>query len=144
MVSTSSTSHTLYFKNEHRLNRLEKVGIVSAGANYGGGSGTEYFYNAKLVSIGNSTTGKFATAKITVGTGGTISAVEIMDGGSAYGIGNIAIVGVQTSANHVVGVVSVTSIYNNADGIISLTGIFNKTFDDYNNNYRVLVFTLAM
>jgi hypothetical protein len=139
VVSTSSTSHTLYFKNEHRLNRLEKVGIVSAGANYGGGSGTEYFYNAKLVSIGNSTTGKFATAKITVGTGGTISAVEIMDGGSAYGIGNtLAIVGVQTSANHVVGVVSVTSIYNNADGIISLTGIFNKTFDDYNNNYRIV------
>ena len=139
IVSTSTTSHTIYYKNEHRLNRVEKVGIVSAGANYGSGGGTEYFYNAKLVAIGNSVTGKHATAKIKVGTGGTIAAVEIMDGGSAYGIGNtLAIVGVTTSANHVVGVVSVTSIYNNENSLVSLAGIPIKAFDGYNNNYRVV------
>ena len=139
VVSTSTTSHTIYYKNEHRLNRVEKVGIVSAGANYGSGGGTEYFYNAKLVSIGNSVTGKYATAKIKVGTGGTIAAIEIMDGGSAYGIGNtLAIVGVTTSANHVVGVVSVTSIYNNEDSLVSLAGIPIKAFYGYNNNYRVV------
>ena len=143
IVSTSTTSHTIYFATEHRLNRIEKVGIVSAGENYGSaGGGTEYYYNAKLVSIGNSVTGKHATAKITVGSGGTISAVEIMDGGSAYGIGNtLAIVGVTTSAGHVVGVVSVTSIYNNADSLLSLAGIFNKTYSGYNNNYRIVGIT---
>jgi hypothetical protein len=139
VVSTSTTSHTIYYKNEHRLNRVEKVGIVSAGENYGSGGGTEYFYNAKLVSIGNSVTGKYATAKIKVGTGGTIASVEIMDGGSAYGIGNtLAIVGVTTSANHIVGVVSVTSIYNNENSLVSLAGIPIKAFDGYNNNYRVV------
>ena len=139
IVSTSTTSHTIYYKNEHRLNRVEKVGIVSAGANYGSGGGTEYFYNAKLVAIGNSVTGKHATAKIKVGTGGTIASVEIMDGGSAYGIGNtLAIVGVTTSANHVVGVVSVTSIYSNENSLVSLAGIPIKAFDGYNNNYRVV------
>ena len=139
ITSSSETSHRIEFKNEHRLNRLEKVGISSFGSNYGSGTGTEHFYNAKLVSVGESDTGKFATAKITVGVGGTLSSVEIMDGGSAYSIGDtLAVVGVPTSANHVVGIVTVTSIYDNENSIISLTGIFNKTFDDYNNNYRVV------
>ena len=42
----------------------------------------------KLVGIGTSTTGINATAKVTVDATGGITAVKIMDGGSAYGIGN--------------------------------------------------------
>ena len=45
-------------------------------------------YNARLISIGSSTTGKHATAKLTVDGSGTITDVKVMDGGSAYGIGN--------------------------------------------------------
>ena len=139
VVSTSTTSHTLYFKNEHRLNRVEKVGIIDPGANYGTGTGTEYYYNAKLVSIGNSVTGKYATAKVTVGSGGTITAVEIMDGGSAYGIGNtLAVVGITTSSGHVTGVVRVDSIYNNANSLISVSGIVSTAYLGYNNNYRIV------
>ena len=42
----------------------------------------------QLVGNGTSTTGQGATARITVNGSGTITGVKIMDGGSAYGIGN--------------------------------------------------------
>jgi hypothetical protein len=143
IVSTSTTSHTLYFRTEHRLNPVTSVSIVNAGAGYGSGSGSvERYYNAKLVGIGTSTTGKFATAKITVSVAGTISSVEIMDGGSAYGIGNtLAVVGITTSSGHTVGVVSVTSIYNNFNSLVSVAGISSDAYDEYNNNYRIVGIT---
>lgn len=141
--SSSTTRHSIYFRGEHRLNPIQTVGISSAGANYGnGGGGTQQYYNAKLVSIGNSTTGKYATAKVTVGTGGTISAIEIMDGGTAYGIGNtLAVVGITTSSGHVPGVVTVESIYDNADSLMSITGVVPKTYSEYNTNYRIVGIT---
>jgi len=143
IVSTSTTSHTLHFKTEHRLNPITSVSIVNAGAGYGSGSGTiERYYNANLVGIGTSVTGKFATAKITVSAAGSISSVEIMDGGSAYGIGNtLAVIGITTSSGHTVGVVSVTSIYNNFNSLISVAGITSAAYDEYNNNYRIVGIT---
>ena len=66
-----------------------------------------------LVSIGTSTTGSNATAKVTVSAAGTISAVTIMDGGSAYGIGNTMAyhVGITTSGTgHTPAVVEVENL----------------------------------
>ena len=55
-----------------------------------------------LVSIGSSTTGEGATAKLTVNGSGTITAVKLMNGGSAYGIGNtLNVVGVGTTTGFV-------------------------------------------
>ena len=98
--SDTGTAHTIHTNIDHGLNRIVKLKINgTGGSDYGtGGGSVETYYNANLVSIGASTTGSNATAKVTVSAAGTISAVTIMDGGSAYGIGNtMHITGITTS-----------------------------------------------
>ena len=112
-IASTGTAHTITSVIDHGLNRVTSVSIVSGGAGYGSGSAGD-LYNARLVSIGSSTTGKHATAKITFDSGGTITEVKIMDGGSAYGIGNtLAVVGVETTSGYSQAVVQVSNIYNN-------------------------------
>ena len=87
IFSVTGAAHTIHTSYDHGLNRVTKLSIVDGGAGYGSGTSGDV-YNAQLVSIGSSITGKHATAKITVDGSGTITAVKVMDGGSAYGIGN--------------------------------------------------------
>ena len=121
--SASGTEHTIHSDVDHGLNRVIKLNVVSGGANYGTGGGTEEtYYNAKLVSIGSSITGKHATAKVTVSTAGTISSIIVMDGGSAYGIGNtMHVTGITTSASHTPAVVQVSKIYNNVGDVVRIS-----------------------
>jgi hypothetical protein len=137
--SSSGVAHTLYTRLDHGLNRITRVGIVSAGVNYGNGSGTDQtLYNARLVGFAGSTTGKYATANVKINSTGRITAVNIIDGGSAYGIGNtLAVVGIATTTGHIVGVVSVTEIYNNIGDCIAVEGVQGDTFKTYNNLYRI-------
>jgi len=137
--SASGTAHTIHSDVDHGLNRVIKLNVVSGGANYGTGGGTEEtYYNAKLVSIGSSTTGKHATAKVTVSTAGTISSIIVMDGGSAYGIGNtMHVVGVTTSASHTPAVVQVSTIYNNVGDVVRISGVSSESYSGYNNLYRI-------
>ena len=141
--SSSTTRHKIFFKGEHRLNPVQTVNITDPGSNYGTGAvGTQYYYNAKLVSIGSSTCGLYATAKVTVGTGGTISAIEVMDGGSSYAVGNeLRVVGITTTSGHTPATVNVNSIYNNIDSLLSVAGVQPKAFDGYNTNYRIVGIT---
>ena len=95
IFSVTGAAHTIHTSYDHGLNRVTKLSIVDGGAGYGSGTSGDV-YNAQLVSIGSSITGKHATAKITVDGSGTITAVKVMDGGSAYGIGNtMNVVGLQ-------------------------------------------------
>jgi hypothetical protein len=137
--SATGFAHTLYTRIDHGLNRITRVGIVSAGENYGSGSGSiETLYNARLVGFAGSTTGNYATANIKVDALGRITDVRIVDGGSAYGIGNtLSVVGVGTTLGHIVGVVSVTQINNDIGNVISISGLYDKVFDTYNNLYRI-------
>ena len=139
ITSASGTAHTIHSDVDHGLNRVIKLNVVSGGANYGTGGGTEEtYYNAKLVSIGSSTTGKHATAKVTVSTAGTISSIIVMDGGSAYGIGNtMHVVGVTTSASHTPAVVQVSTIYNNVGDVVRISGVSSESYSGYNNLYRI-------
>ena len=99
-----SKSHTIYTDVDHGFNGIEKVSIASSGAGYGTGGGSdETYYNAQLlnsaqlgvpiaagyaVGVGT-TTGQHATAKVTVDKhNGGITAITIMNPGSAFGIGN--------------------------------------------------------
>ena len=69
---------------------------------------------------------------------GAITDVQILSGGSAYGIGNtLTVVGVATTAGHIVGVVSVTSIYNNVGDVIKVAGVSSSSYQDYNSLYRI-------
>ena len=138
------SSHTIYTSYDHGLNRITGVSIASSGTKYGTGSaGT--LYNAKLVSIGSSTTGDFATAMVTIDAIGGITAVEIMDGGSAYGVGNtMNVVGVATTTGWNVGVVSVTSIYDNAGDVLRVAGVTSALTQDYNQLYRIVGVTTGL
>ena len=137
--STTGFSHEITTDVDHGLNRITKlsIGVGNSGAGYGDGSGGDY-YNVKLVSIGASVTGKNATAKVTVDPTGGVTAVKIMDGGSAYGIGNtLAVVGIATTTGHVPAVVEVENIYNNIGDVIRVSGIKSESNSAYNQLYRI-------
>ena len=137
--SQSGIAHTLTTELDHNLNRVNVVAISSAGFGYGNGSGSiQTLYNANLVGIGTSVTGKNATANIKISPTGQITDVKIVDGGSAFGIGNtLAVVGVATTAGFTEGVVQVTHIHDATNEILNVEGIRDTVFDDYNNLYRI-------
>jgi len=139
LVSIGSTEQKIFTSVEHGLNRITKLSIVSGGSNYGDGSGSGGdFYNAKLVAIGASVTGEGATAKITIDSSGTITNVTLMDGGSAYGIGNtLSVTGVASTTGHVAGVVKVDSIYDNTGDVVRISGISSDAYSPYNELYRI-------
>jgi hypothetical protein len=135
--STNGNLHTINTEIDHGLSGITSVSIVSSGTAYGSGfEGT--LYNAQLVGFAGSVTGSNATAKITLGVGGTITGVTIIDGGSAYGIGNtLRVVGVSTTTGFVQGVVQVESVSNNIDDTLKITGVSGSANSGYNTLYRV-------
>lgn len=137
VTSVGGTVHLIHSSIDHGLNRITQVSIASSGSGYGTGVNANY-YNAKLVSIGASTTGSHATAKVTVDATGGITNILIMDGGSAYGIGNtMNVVGIATTTGYVPAVVRVTGIYNNVGDVIRIAGVTSNTYKPYNNIYRI-------
>ena len=133
IVSATGSAHTITTLIDHGLNRITSVQINNAGAGYTDGT----HYNARLVSIGSSVTGLHATAKVTV-SGGAVTAVKIMDGGSAYGIGNtLGIAGISTSGSYTQAVVQVTQIYNNVGDTLRVVGVQSEGLNGYNDLYRI-------
>ena len=139
IVSTSSTTHTVYTKIDHGFNGIRSVGITSSGQGYGSGSGgTEYLYNASLIGFAGSTTGKNATAILTVNSVGSITNVKIVDPGSGYGIGNtLAISGVANTTTFFAGYLTVNSIADNTNDVIQISGVSSEGYSSYNNLYRI-------
>jgi hypothetical protein len=137
--STTGIAHTFHTTIDHGFNPITSVGITSTGIAYGGGSGgIENLYNARLVGFAGSTTGANATARITVNASGSITAVKIIDGGSAYGIGNtLAVVGVATTAGFVEGYVTVTGVHNHIGECLTVAGVVPAALDGYNGVYKI-------
>ena len=98
-------------------------------------------YNAKLVGIGTSTTGFHATAKVSVDATGGLTDVTVMDGGSAYAVGNrLHVVGIATTTTlgvHTSAIVTVTEIYDNTGDVVRLTGVTSETYNQFNSLYRI-------
>ena len=137
--NTAGTSHTIFTSIDHGLNRMTTVGIASSGTNYGHGT-AGYLYNAEFVSSGGiSTQGNFATGRIQVNASGNIVSAKVMDGGSAYTVGDsLHVVGVATTgATHAIGIVTVTSIYDNIGDTVELKGIVPDSSNSYNTLYRI-------
>jgi hypothetical protein len=135
--SGTSTSHILYTELDHGLNRITRLTITSGGLGYGSGTATN-FYGATLVGFAGSTVGSQANAKVTVDSSGTITDVKIMDGGSAYGIGNtITVSGISTFAPFTEAVLTVSQIYNNVGDVVQISGVTSTSYQDYNNLYRI-------
>ena len=136
--------HTLLTDNDHGLNRIIEVEIVDEGTAYGSGIGvTENLYNAQLVGFAGSITGENATARVQVSSAGTLSNIQIMDGGSAYGVGNtMTVVGIATTTGHVPGVARVTKIYNNIGDSITVENI-SDLYHGYNTTYQINSLTVG-
>jgi len=135
--NTAGTAHTIFTTIDHGLNRVINVSIAESGTGYGDGS-AGYLYDAKLVGIGTSVTGAHATARVQVNDAGNLVALKIMDGGSAYGIGNsLHVVGVGTTAPHTVGMVTVTEIYDNVGDTIQIQGVLPDSDNEFNTLYRI-------
>ena len=138
IVSNSAgTAHTFYTKIDHGFNRITTVSITNAGAGYGSGTSGN-LYNARLVGIGTSTTGSHATARIAFNASGTITGVKIIDGGSAYGIGNtLAVVGVATTTGYSQAVVTVSGVYDAIGECLTVAGVVPASVEGYNTVYRI-------
>jgi hypothetical protein len=137
--SATGIAHTFHTTIDHGFNPITSVGITSTGLAYGGGSGgVENLYNARLVGFAGSTTGANATARITVNASGSITALKIIDGGSAYGIGNtLAVVGVATTSGFVQGYVTVTGVHNHIGECLTVAGVVPAALDGYNTVYKI-------
>jgi hypothetical protein len=137
IVTGTATTHTIYTAIDHGLNRITTVSIGNSGAGYGSGSGGT-LYNARLVGFAGSTTGFNATAKLTLNASGNITDVKIMDGGSAYGIGNtLAVVGVATTTGYSQAYVTVTQVYNNVGDTVRVSGVSSIAYQPFNDLYRI-------
>ena len=135
IISTGAgITHTIYTAIDHGLCGVTSVSITNPGAGYSSG----IFYNARLVGT-SGTMGVNATARVTVSAGGTLTNVTIMDGGSAYVLGNtLSVVGVPTAVGFSTGTVSVSNIYNNVGDCISIIGIKSDAYNVYNNLYKIV------
>jgi hypothetical protein len=145
IISSSGTAHTIFTDKEHNLNSITNLNISNSGQYYQNGT----YYNVPLVSAANSTTGSNATAIITISTGGVVSSIRIMDGGSAYGIGNtLTPVGLTTQANSLwtsanTPYFTVTGVNTCAGSVLSVSGISTHNnvrfpgIQNYNGKYII-------
>jgi len=135
IISTlTGTAHTFYTSIDHGLNPITNLSITNDGFGYGSNVGPETLYNAQL--IGGS--GEGASAVIQINSSGELTAIEIMDGGSAYQVGDsLTVVGVAITNSHVPATVTVTSIYDHTNEVIKLTRISKENYKQYNDLYRI-------
>ena len=132
ITGSGNTTVTLFTDVEHNFNSIKSVSVTNSGAGYNNGSGiATVIYAADLEN--SALIGKNASAKITVSAAGTITGVDLLDGGCGYGIGNtMTISAFPAGTPSVAGVVSVTSIFNNLGDGLNLTGFedpkLNGTF----------------
>jgi hypothetical protein len=136
--NSTGTAHTIFTSIDHGLNRVINVSIANSGAGYGNGN-AGYLYNAQLVSAGVANTqGQYATARLEVNSSGNLVNVKIMDGGSAYSIGDsLQVVGVGTTTGYSVGIVTVTKIYDNVGDTLSISGVLPDSNNEFNTLYRI-------
>ena len=136
---SAGLAHTIFTKIDHGLNRIVSVSIASSGTNYGVGSGiTETFYNAQLVGFAGSTVGKNATARVTVHPAGGITDIKIIDGGSAYGVGNtMTVINLPKLAGSTDAVIQVQKIYNSVGEVLDVQGITSAVYNSHNTLYKV-------
>ena len=74
--------------------------------------------------------------------------VTVMDGGSAYAVGNrLHVVGIATTTTlgvHTSAIVTVTEIYDNTGDVVRLTGVTSETYNQFNSLYRITEMELVL
>ena len=129
--SSSGTAHTIYTSIDHRLSGITSVSISNAGAGYTDGT----FY---AVPVGLSTTGRGANARVTVSVAGTITNIRIMDGGSAYKVGDVVTLsGIGTYAPYTPAELYVTNTHDHLGETLSISGVTSDSYRAYNTLYKI-------
>ena len=126
------TSHTIYTSLDHGLYPVSTVSIVGGGSTYVAGT----YYNVPLQTQ-TGTTGKNATAVVTVGASGTVTNVAIMHGGSAYEVGDslkITDTNITRNPTGTDAILSVSNVIDSTNDAIQVVGSYTE---DYDNLYRV-------
>ena len=122
-AAVTGTAVTFYTDREHNLNAISALSLTSVGSGYG----STTLYSAALV--GGTGAGTNATVKVSLTAGVPID-ISIVDGGSAYGVGNtMSIAGGTTLAT-----VQVTSINNNIGDSIQIVGFGSE---GYNGLFKI-------
>ena len=130
---------TYYTDIQHNLNSIRRLSISGFGTNYGYSGIATVLYNASLIGIG--ITGEGATVNISVSAAGTVNGVTLVDGGSAYGVGQtMTVVGVTTRASWSAAVVRVEELNNNVGDTLTVVGVGttgNRYYSAYNGLFRI-------
>jgi len=130
------TSHTIYTEVDHGYNGISRLSIISGGSNYIQGT----YFGVDLVGYAGSTTGLYGSARIEVGAGGSVTSIQIMARGSAYGIGNtisaIPAAGIGTTTGFVPATLRVDGIQNNINDTLEISNVSND-YSSYNTHYRI-------
>ena len=124
-VSSSSGISTVFTNVQHNLNSVIALGTPTAGTGYGPGIVTT-LYNVSLT--GGS--GEGATANVVVSAAQTVSSLTIVDGGTAYAVGDSLTI----NAGNADATVSVSKINNNIGDAIQVVGI-GTSGDRYTSSY---------
>ena len=135
-ISNVSGVTTVFTALNHNLNSVKSVTITNPGTGYQPG------INTSVNLISPFIVGRDGTANITVSAGGTITAVEIVDGGSAYGVGNT----VNVSTGNANAILTISSIVNNIGDAVQVVGVGTTSNIDnsgYNGLYKITDVTSA-
>ena len=124
-VSSSSGISTVFTNIQHNFNTVIALGTPTAGTGYGPGIVTT-LYNVSLT--GGS--GEGATANVVVSAAQTVSSLTIVDGGTAYAVGDSLTI----NAGNADATVSVSKINNNIGDAIQVVGI-GTSGDRYTSSY---------
>ena len=126
---TGNTTITLYTDIDHNLNSVKSVTLLNSGLGYNNNVGvTSTIYSSELLNSG--LPGKNASAKVVVSVANTIATVQIVDGGSAYAIGNtMSVSPAPAGAPTSYAFVQVTSINNNIGHGLDLNGFMEPSMN---------------
>ena len=125
---------TLYSASNHNLNSIVTLGSIS-GTNSGYGATTRY--NVPLINeVGGKGVSQGITAKVT-SSGGAVTAIEIMDGGSAVSAGSTLAISGGNSNNAVVTVSAIDQVVGNVVQVIGVGTDKNRTNSAYNGLYKI-------
>jgi hypothetical protein len=119
-ITTSVGISTLTLSKEHNLSGIATVASFAGGNGYNSGT----FYNVKLFNDGTATWDG-ATAKVTVSAGGSITAIDIIAGGSGYTNGeqldfDTSVIGAGVGAGITISTVGLSSAIGDT---VQITGI---------------------
>jgi len=132
VTGTGNTTLTMFTGAEHKFNQIKSLNIINPGAGYNNGSGiATVIYAANLENV--ALTGKQASAKVQISAAGTVTNVEVLDGGTGYGIGNtMTISAFPAGSPSTNAIVEVTGVFDNIYDGMHLSGfadpILNGTF----------------